>query len=231
MRRLTGGQFWTVILIAGVGVRLPAASKILAFRVCGPLVKLRVSSAKVNGEDRSVADRTPSTRRRTSDTPTLSRASTVTATVPLTMAPLLGLVIEPVGATVSTPLVVVGSVELVVVVDGAGGPSTGPNGSAMEGAVEAFPSSGSPRRSSVVRRTEYTVYGLGSTTPLVYGLRTSRGMRHPSRVEFVQSAPFPGVAPLPSSQTMKMARRPARQSSPAMMLGTLFCSQASARVL
>ena len=81
---------------------LPAASRATAVSVCVPLVAVAVFQLTEYGLVVSSAPRfTPSSRNCTPTTPTLSEALAETVTVPVTVAPLAGAVIETVGAVVS----------------------------------------------------------------------------------------------------------------------------------
>src|SRR5262245_47990702 len=83
---------------------LPAASYALATREWEPLGLDAEFQARAQGAALLVAARPPSTHSSTRVTPTLSEAVTATFTEPETVAPLAGLLIETVGATVSALL-------------------------------------------------------------------------------------------------------------------------------
>src|SRR5207245_2084060 len=92
----------TVIVTGAEVVRLPAASRATAARVCGPLPSVLASIEIEYGAAVSSAPMlAPSTLNWTPATPTLSAALAVTVTVPETVAPLAGEVMLTVGGVVS----------------------------------------------------------------------------------------------------------------------------------
>src|SRR5512134_3313645 len=82
---------------------LPAASWATATSSCVPLATVRESQDSTKGAVLSVARVCPSTCRSTEVTPMSSAAVTETSTVPLTVAPAEGDVIDAVGGAESTP--------------------------------------------------------------------------------------------------------------------------------
>src|SRR6185295_682561 len=80
-----GAVLSTVTLTAADVVVLPAASRETAVKVCGPSATAAVSHEIEYGAALASAPIwTPSTRKRTPTTPTLSEALALTVTVPLT---------------------------------------------------------------------------------------------------------------------------------------------------
>jgi hypothetical protein len=101
-------SFWNELVLATFtltgadGLVLPEVSEARAVRVWAPLGAVRVSQASAYGATVSSAPvAVPSTRNWTPATATLSLASAVTLTMPLTCAVLAGAVIETVGGVVS----------------------------------------------------------------------------------------------------------------------------------
>jgi hypothetical protein len=82
---------------------LPAASYARVWRLCEPFATVVVFHENEYGDDVSVEWSEPSTKSSTRLTPTLSLALAETVTVPLTVAPLAGDVIDVVGGVVSPP--------------------------------------------------------------------------------------------------------------------------------
>src|SRR5688572_32423926 len=94
-----GAAFATVTFTGADVVVLPAASRATAVSVCGPSITVVVSQLTEYGE--MVSGRpscTPSTKNVTAATPLSSPALALTGTVPNTVAPLVGDVIDTVGA-------------------------------------------------------------------------------------------------------------------------------------
>src|SRR5579859_4177988 len=83
---------------------LLAASKALTVRVWDPLVLLALFHEKEKGDAVAVATAAPSTSSSIFVTPTLSEADPCTETVPETLAPETGAVMETVGGVVSIAL-------------------------------------------------------------------------------------------------------------------------------
>src|SRR5262252_901948 len=99
---VSGGVLFTVTVTAADVVRLPAASRATAVRVCGPLLEAVVSTATENGALVSSAPSAiPSPKNCTPTTPTLSEAFADTVTVPETVAPFAGAVMFTAGGVVS----------------------------------------------------------------------------------------------------------------------------------
>src|SRR5436309_539311 len=99
---LGGGALETVTVTPAEVVRLPAASRAVAVRVCEPLLVLAVFQETEYGEVVSSAPKAaPSSRNWTPATPTLSEALALTAVVPDTVAPPAGEVMLTVGGVVS----------------------------------------------------------------------------------------------------------------------------------
>jgi len=97
-----GGAFATVTVTGAELVRLPAASRATAARVCEPLLTLAVFQGIEYGALVSSAPKlAPSILNCTPTTPTLSEALAVTVTVADTVWPLLGEVMLTVGGVVS----------------------------------------------------------------------------------------------------------------------------------
>ncbi len=97
----------TVTLTAGEVVTFPAASRALADSECVPFDAPTVFQEIAYGAAVSSAPRlAPSSRNCTPATPTLSEALAETVTVPETVAPAAGAVIETVGGTESGARVV-----------------------------------------------------------------------------------------------------------------------------
>src|SRR6185295_16543624 len=82
----------------------PAASYAFTVSVCDPLALVRLFHEKLNAGNVPVIDRTPSTENSSSFTPMLSDDVPVTATVPHTVAPAKGALMDTVGAVVSVTL-------------------------------------------------------------------------------------------------------------------------------
>src|SRR3989475_7025235 len=96
------GALTTVTLTAAAVAVLPAASRATAVRVCAPLLAVVVVQERVYGAVVSSAPRlAPSSLNCTPATPTLSVALAETVTVPATVAPAAGAVIDTVGGMVS----------------------------------------------------------------------------------------------------------------------------------
>src|SRR5437773_1855175 len=94
--------FDTVTVTGDEVVRLPAASRAVAVRVCEPLPTVVVFQEIEYGDDVSSAPRlAPSTRNCTPATPTLSEAEALTVTDPDTVAPDAGAVMLTAGGVVS----------------------------------------------------------------------------------------------------------------------------------
>src|SRR5439155_327802 len=103
----------TVIVTGAEVVRLPAASRATAARVCGPLTAVVVSIEIEYGATVSSAPTlAPSTLNWTPATPTLSAALADTVIVPETVAPFAGEVMLTVGAVVSLATVIVTGAEV-----------------------------------------------------------------------------------------------------------------------
>src|SRR5579863_3271631 len=83
---------------------LLAASKALTVMVCDPLALLALFHEKEKGEEVAVATAAPSTSSSILVTPTLSEADPCTETLPETLAPETGAVMETVGGVVSIAL-------------------------------------------------------------------------------------------------------------------------------
>ena len=95
----------TVTVTLALVVLFPAASFAIARKVCGPLLDVVVFHETEYGAAVSRAPKlAPSSWNCTLATPTLSLAFAVTETVPLTVAPFAGAVIETVGGVVSVVL-------------------------------------------------------------------------------------------------------------------------------
>ena len=92
-------------------VEFPAASSAMTYMVCVVFDTLLLFHVVLNGALVSVSNSTPSMKKRTRTTPTLSLAAAEMVTWPLTVAPLVGAVTEtPVGAMVSTVQVLLAGV-------------------------------------------------------------------------------------------------------------------------
>src|SRR4051812_44814953 len=92
----------TVTLTVADVFLLAAASRATAVSECAPFAAFVVSHATAYGDAVSSVPRaTPSTKKFTPATPTLSDAFAVTCTVPLTVAPATGAVMATDGAVVS----------------------------------------------------------------------------------------------------------------------------------
>jgi len=109
--------FDTVTLTAALVAALPAASLAIARNVCDPLLAAVVSQEAAYGEAVSKLPRlAPSTWNCTLATPTLSLAFAVTETVPFTVAPFAGAVIDTAGGVVSGLLLLTVTVTVALVV-------------------------------------------------------------------------------------------------------------------
>ena len=100
----TGGvvSLETVTPMTALVVRFPAASRATADRVCAPFVEDLLSHDALYGAIvTSAPNAAPSSSNCTPTTPTLSLAPANTLTVPETVAPLAGAVIETAGGVVS----------------------------------------------------------------------------------------------------------------------------------
>src|SRR3979490_3367096 len=98
----TGERLPTVTLTAAEVARLPAASRATAVRTCEALVAVALSQDTAYGAAVTSAPRlAPSSLNCTPATPTLSEALAVTLSLPDTVAPAAGDVIETEGAMVS----------------------------------------------------------------------------------------------------------------------------------
>ena len=107
----------TVTVTPALVVAFPAASLAIARTVCDPLLAVEVFQEYAYGEVVSrLPALAPSSWNCTLATPTLSEAVAVTLTVPDTVAPLAGAVIDTVGAVVSVVLLTV-TVTLALVVE------------------------------------------------------------------------------------------------------------------
>src|SRR5438552_966256 len=96
------GAFTTVTLTAAEVAVLPAASRAKAVRVCAPALAVVVSQETEDGAAVSSAPKlAPSSLNCTPTTPTLSVALAETVTVPVTVAPAAGAVMETAGEVVS----------------------------------------------------------------------------------------------------------------------------------
>src|SRR5690348_17098091 len=92
-------------------VVFPAASSAMTYMVWLPFAALLLFQVVLNGALVSVSNSTPSMKKRTRTTPTLSLADAVMVTWPLTVALFAGVVTAtPVGAAVSTVQVVLAGV-------------------------------------------------------------------------------------------------------------------------
>src|SRR5437870_2928816 len=99
---ITGGALSTVTLTAAVVAVLPAASRATAVKLWEPLATRVVFQEIAYGAAVTSAPRlTPSSLNCTPTTPTLSVALAETVTVPATVAPAAGAVIDTVGGVVS----------------------------------------------------------------------------------------------------------------------------------
>src|SRR2546428_1943610 len=96
-----GGVLMTLAVTAGALAGFPAMSRATAVNVCDPSAIVVVSQGTAYGTVVSSASGDPSTKNCTSTTSTLSEASALTVTVPLTAAPVVGDVIVTVGGVVS----------------------------------------------------------------------------------------------------------------------------------
>jgi 5,10-methenyltetrahydromethanopterin hydrogenase len=106
-----GGAFETVTPIVAEVRVLPAASRATALIVCAPSATVLVSHGIEYGALVSSARTTPSSRKRTPTTPTLSEALAVTLIVPDTVAPFAGAVMLTEGAVTSLNTVTVTPLE------------------------------------------------------------------------------------------------------------------------
>src|SRR5213594_3478928 len=98
----SGGALSTVTLTALAGAVLPAASRAMAVKLWEPLATRVVFHEREYGAAvTSAPTLTPSSLNCTPTTPTLSVALAETVTVPATVAPSAGAVIETVGGVVS----------------------------------------------------------------------------------------------------------------------------------
>src|SRR5207247_1930314 len=99
---ITGGALSTVTLTAPEGAVFPAASRATAVRLCVALVAVVVVHETAYGAAVTSAPRlTPSSLNCTPTTPMLSVALAETVTVPATVTPAAGAVMETVGGVVS----------------------------------------------------------------------------------------------------------------------------------
>src|SRR5207244_10696398 len=106
-------SFATVTLTAAEVVRLPAASRAMAVSVWAPLAAVVVVQDTEYGAAVTSAPRlAPSSLNCTPPTPTLSAAVAVTETVPATVLPAIGAVMETVGGVVSVVAVTLTAAEV-----------------------------------------------------------------------------------------------------------------------
>src|SRR5438034_5281089 len=97
-----GGPFETLTVTGAEVVRLPAASRATAVKVCEPLTTAVVlKEAEYGAAVSSAAIGAPSAKNCTPATPTLSEAFAATVIVPETVAPLAGELMLTVGGVVS----------------------------------------------------------------------------------------------------------------------------------
>src|SRR6266404_451894 len=111
----TGERLLTATVTAAAVLVLPAASRATALKLCEPLCAVLVSQATCHGALVTSAPRfAPSSLSCTPATPTLSVAFAVTVTVPETVAPAAGELIETDGAAVSFITVTVTAADVVL---------------------------------------------------------------------------------------------------------------------